>query len=144
MFSLVLLLIVIIEQIVLLDVLVSRHSFRDSAIRDSATGSKRLVLIDYYDFFNLFDNGTFLDLLQLLIISCVFQGVFLRIWSAGRVLSLHLFPLLLQFVLLNLLDLHKVVKLVVVVFGFDVSSCKITGFTLSDFLVETTREFLAH
>ena len=140
---LVLMLIIIVEEIVLLDVFISWDCFRDSAAR-----SEWLVLIHcglwLFLFISLFIVWAFLDLLQLLIIGGVLQRVLLWVRRTWRVFSLNLSPLLIKLILLYFLYLHEIMKFVIVVFRFNISSSKISCLTFSNLFVETIGKLISH
>ena len=139
-----LVLVVIIEEIILFNVFFTRDCFRNFAARFIW----RLILISscllFFLFIFLCVVWAILNVFQLLVISSVFQRVFFGIRSTWRVLSLNLSSLLIKFVLLYFLNLHKIMKFIIVVFRFDIPSSKISCLTLSNFFVETIRKLLPH
>ena len=142
---LVLVFIVIIEEIILFNVFFTWDCFRYKL----ATGFEwGLVFIRsgllFFLIIILFIVRAILNVFQLLVISSVFQRVFFWIRSTWRVFSLDLSSLLIKFVLLYFLNLHEIMKLIIVVFRFDITSSKISGLTLSNFFVETTCKLLPH
>ena len=139
-----LVLVIIIEEIILFNVFIAWDCFWNFTARFVWL----IVLISscllFFLFIFLCKVGAFLNVFQLLVISGVFQRVFFGIRSTWWVFSLNLSSLLIKFILLYFLNLHKIMKFIIIVFRFDIPSSKVSCLALSNFFVETTCKLLAH